>query len=123
MIARAYLIAGSALMGLSIALGAFGAHYVKNNLQQFANAFETGVYYQTIHALALLVLGVLIHQSLLKETKCYLHLFLVSIAIFSGSLYLYTFTGMKTFAYATPVGGVLFMITWLWVTVDLIRQT
>ncbi|EYB68375.1 hypothetical protein DEIPH_ctg025orf0261 [Deinococcus phoenicis] len=93
---------GAVLAALGIALGAFGAHALKNRLDpaMLAN-FETGVRYQMYAALALLVLGT---QPAQRRAPA---LLLAGAVIFSGSLYILALSGQRWLGAVTPIGGVL----------------
>ena len=75
--------------------------------------FEVGVRYQMYHAFALIVAawaqtrwpGALVNTSG--------WLFLVGMALFSGSLYLLSFTGLRWIGAITPLGGVALLAGWL----------
>jgi uncharacterized membrane protein YgdD (TMEM256/DUF423 family) len=103
------------LAGLSVAGGAFAAHALKEKLSERAiEIFETGARYQMYHSLALLVVALLLSraeasQSLLIAAGS---AFIIGIAIFSGSLYALSFSGIKWLGAITPLGGVAFMIGW-----------
>jgi uncharacterized membrane protein YgdD (TMEM256/DUF423 family) len=110
-----FLFLGSALGGLSVALGAFGAHALKDRLTaELMNTFQTGVHYQMIHSLALILTAILADkltaQSALVTWAGWL--FFAGIVFFSGSLYILSTTGVKTFGAITPIGGVAFLIGW-----------
>ena len=102
-----WLRAGSVLMFLAVALGAFAAHGLKARLApEMLTVFETGVRYQVYHALALLGLAAVRGPD--KAGWC----FVGGIALFSGSLYLLALTGEKRLGMITPVGGALFLAGW-----------
>jgi len=117
---RLFILLASLLGGLGVALGAFGAHGLKNLVEpRLLDVFNTAVHYQLIHALALLTLAVWMRH----ETTPH-NLFnraawswLIGIVLFSGSLYAYVLThilfGMRFFAMITPLGGVFFILGWL----------
>ncbi len=104
---------------LSVSLGAFGAHILKNKLSDYyLEIFNTGVQYQFFHSLAILLVSTLIanetfNKSLLNYS-CYS--FLMGMLLFSGSLYLMSFTGIKWLGAITPIGGLAFLTGWLFVT-------
>jgi uncharacterized membrane protein YgdD (TMEM256/DUF423 family) len=112
---RLFLSVASILAGLSVAGGAFAAHALKEKLSERAiEIFETGARYQMYHSLALLVVALLLSraeasQSLLIAAGS---AFIIGIAIFSGSLYALSFSGIKWLGAITPLGGVAFMIGW-----------
>jgi uncharacterized membrane protein YgdD (TMEM256/DUF423 family) len=112
---RLFLSIASILAGLSVAGGAFAAHALKEKLSERAiEIFETGARYQMYHSLALLVVALLLSraeasQSLLIAAGS---AFIIGIAIFSGSLYALSFSGIKWLGAITPLGGVAFIIGW-----------
>lgn len=105
----------AALSGmLAVAFGAFGAHALKNRLDDYAmGVFETAVQYHFYHSLALLAVGVIALQqpqtALLKSSGW---LFLLGIVVFSGSLYLLSLSGLKWLGAITPLGGLAFIAAW-----------
>lgn len=111
---RTFLLLGSIFGFLSVALGAFGAHALKERLTTDALAiFQTGVQYQAMHALALLILGALAFaKPEMGKLKIAGWLFTVGIAIFSGSLYVLAISGVKWLGAITPLGGVCFLAGW-----------
>ena len=112
---RWVLSAGAGFALLAVVLGAFAAHGLKATLdtQQLA-LFETASRYQMYHALALLVVGVMLtnpqfSQSLLKLAAL---AFILGIILFSGSLYLLALIGISWFGAITPLGGIAFLSGW-----------
>lgn len=107
---------------LSVALGAFAAHALRARLDARAlDVFETGVRYQTTHAIALLLVALLlprIHQALGIWAGWS---FLLGIVVFSGSLYLLALTGVSRWGAVTPIGGVAFLVGWLLLLIALFR--
>ncbi|MDM1396331.1 DUF423 domain-containing protein [Myroides odoratimimus] len=110
----------AAIIGaIGIVLGAFGAHGLKKVVTEAQVAtFEIGVRYQMYHALFLLFIGICgIFSDKAKKIVMYLVLF--GILFFCGSIYLLTFKDMITIDLRvigpiTPVGGVLFIVAWLY---------
>jgi len=121
------LITASALGIIAIALGAFGAHALKELIStEMQQTFETGVRYQMYHALFLLFVG---SSSLLKEkTKRVIHYLVVfGVILFSGSIYglaTNNLTGFdfKSIGFVTPLGGLCFIISWAILFIDLIKK-
>ena len=110
---------GSVLMFLGVALGAFGAHALKDALSQEGKAvYQTAVLYHFVHGLALLAVGWL---AVLKPREPLIDragwAFVIGIVLFSGSLYLLAVTGAKTLGMITPLGGLAFLLGWLCVAV------
>ena len=113
--AKFFLSIAAILAGLSVAGGAFASHALKNNLSDRALAiFETGSKYQMYHALALLVVGLLLSRS--EGASTLLNTaglaFLAGVVLFSGSLYALSLSGIKWLGAITPVGGVAFLVGW-----------
>lgn len=105
---------GAGFMFLAVALGAFGAHALKNKLSSdMLVIFETGVRYQVYHALALLFVGWLQHSSPHFRVALAGWAFALGIVIFSGSLYILTLSGVRAWGAVTPIGGVFFLLGWL----------
>ncbi len=103
----ARIAAGFAMLG--VALGAFGAHSLKDILADYPNAMETwktAVLYHLIHATVLYFLAVT--QGSLRAWW----LFAGGIILFSGSLYLLAALQWKWLGPVTPIGGVLFIAGW-----------
>ena len=97
---------------LAVALGAWGGHGLKNILsEKYLQSFLTGVEYQTTHSLALLFTSLLPSGNRLVKLAGWS--FTGGILLFSGSLYLLTLSGIRSFGVITPFGGVLFMCGWL----------
>jgi len=109
----------SAVSGFTaVTIGAFGAHGLKEKLSpEMLEIYKTGVLYQFVHTIVLLVLSL---TNFLK-TKIPSVFFLLGIIFFSFSLYIYSTSGTKFFAMITPVGGVCFLIGWLWIIIAVIR--
>jgi uncharacterized membrane protein YgdD (TMEM256/DUF423 family) len=99
---------------LAMALGAFGAHGLKNVLAQNGTAaiWETAVVYHFIHAVMLFVLA-----SRKPVAAGPWWCFLAGIVIFSGSLYLLAVTDARWLGAITPVGGISFLAGWLWLAI------
>jgi len=102
---------GSILMAISVALGAIGAHLLKSSLSPKAlDTFHTGVQYQTIHSLSLIVLSTLPSNYNVRWTGI---LFSIGIIFFSFGCYIYAVTGIKTFVHIVPFGGISFITGWI----------
>lgn len=112
---KRYTIIGSINAGLSVALGAFGAHVLKDMLTAERLAtFETGVQYHMIHALALILIAILAERlGDKKKVQWAARLIFTGIIIFSGSLYLLCLTGYTVLGAITPIGGVAFIAGWI----------
>jgi uncharacterized membrane protein YgdD (TMEM256/DUF423 family) len=114
-----FIILGAVLAALGVGLGAFAAHGLQRLVEQnrFSakdlETFRTAVQYQMIHALGLVLIGLLGHvrPSALLTAAGWTMFF--GIMVFSGFLYAYVGTGVKLFAMLVPIGGVAFILAWL----------
>ncbi|MBS1951223.1 MAG: DUF423 domain-containing protein [Cytophagales bacterium] len=108
------LLAGALFGTLAVALGAFGAHALKNLLTQNGRTeiYELAVRYHFYHALALLLIGILMRAENYNLSISALLIFF-GVILFSGSLYLYALTGIRFLNFFTPVGGVLMLAGWI----------
>ncbi len=110
-----FMAIASILAGLAVAAGAFGAHALKDKLTERAiEIFDTAARYQMYHALALLLVALLLTR--VETPPPFLNAagfaFIVGIAIFSGSLYALSLSGIKWLGAIAPIGGAAFMIGW-----------
>ncbi|WP_400190275.1 DUF423 domain-containing protein [Hymenobacter sp. B81] len=125
MTARLILLLAAVFGALGVSLGAFGAHALRAHLEAAGrlDTFETAVRYQFYHTLALLAVGVLY---LLRPELPHLGtigwLWTGGILVFSGSLYLLCFTGLRWLGAVTPIGGVLLIIGWVLLAVAVMRM-
>lgn len=102
---------GALFAGLAVALGAFAAHAMRGRYDDAAlQTFETAVRYQLVHALAIVVCGVLLDHG--RRTGTAAFAFAAGIALFSGSLYALVWSGWRWLGAVTPLGGVLFLVGW-----------
>jgi uncharacterized membrane protein YgdD (TMEM256/DUF423 family) len=108
------------LGALSVILGAFGAHALRNLVPPKAlEVFETGVRYQFYHVFALALAGILYHFYPNKLIYWSGNCFIGGIILFSGSLYLLTYasatesTAFRWVGPITPLGGLLFITGWI----------
>lgn len=112
---RGSLLTGALFGLLGVALGAFGAHALKELLSESgrSDTYELAVRYQFYHAFALLAVGILQHYLISKYLKTASIFFIAGTILFSGSLYLLCFSGTTAFAMVTPFGGVLLIFGWV----------
>lgn len=111
---RLFFILGTVLGGLSVAIGAFGAHGLRDRVDASLLAnFETGARYHMYHALALIAVAWAAQRwptSSLPMIAGWL--FVAGIVLFSGSLYAMALTGQRWLGAVTPFGGVAFIAAW-----------
>jgi len=126
---KLFLIIGTLLAGLAVALGAFGAHGLKKLVDPDTVAvYQTGVQYQMYHALGLLAIGILASRTENSLLNYAGFLFIGGIVLFSGSLYL--IASMKAMnkvvstgiGILTPIGGMLFILGWLMLLFALLKK-
>ena len=114
-LARQCLVAGSVLLLLAVALGAFGAHGLEGRVPaQRLVSYRTGVLYHFLHALGLVLVGVIAQVT--RESSALrwsARLMLAGIVVFAGSLYLMTVGAPRWLGAVTPIGGLSFMAAWL----------
>jgi uncharacterized membrane protein YgdD (TMEM256/DUF423 family) len=111
---RWFAVLGAVSGFVGVAAGAFGAHALKARLgPDLLAAFETGVRYQLLHALALLALAWAASRWPGRAVAFSGACFVAGTLLFSGSLYLLALTGIRGFGAVTPFGGVLFLAGWL----------
>ncbi len=111
--ARTWLLSGALLGGLGVALGAFGAHALAPHFDAHArDLWGKAVFYQDIHALAILVCGALLRQRSLPGAGPAAAALTVGVVLFSGSLYLLALTGLRALGWITPFGGVALLTGW-----------
>jgi len=108
-----FLLVAAASGFLSVALGAFGAHALKDKLDAYhLGVFQTGVQYQFLHAIALLAISLWGLRGAPDGLRGVCIAFTAGTLIFSGSLYLLAFTGVKMWGAVTPLGGLSFLVGW-----------
>lgn len=104
-----------ALFGfLSVAIGALGRHALEARLDPHSlDIFDIAARYQTTHALALILVGLLAGTSASKRLSASGWLFAFGIVVFSGSLYALALTSARVLGAITPLGGLSFMAAWI----------
>ncbi|WP_062351405.1 DUF423 domain-containing protein [Bacillus kwashiorkori] len=109
-----FLFLGALNGFLSVAFGAFGAHMLEGRIEaKYLDTWQTGVTYEMLHAVGLLVIGLLMAKfpgnALLTWSGWFM---LIGIILFTGSLFVLSLTGIRVFGAITPIGGVSFLIAW-----------
>lgn len=115
------------LGAIAVALGALGAHFLKNKLStglitpDQLNGFDTAVKYQTYHTLAMLGLFIISKYHTHTYIKWAYNCFMIGIVMFSGSLYflctrnLFGAEWLKVLGPITPIGGLFFVAGWIFI--------
>ena len=115
---------GSVVVGIGVALGAFGAHALKASVSpQVLTTFETGVRYQMYHGIGLLALALAIGRWPGRRLASAAWLLLAGTVVFSGSLYLLVLSGERWLGAITPIGGVALIAGWCLVAWRLLAAT
>lgn len=112
--AKVFLAIGGIAALLAVALGAFGAHALKDRIPaEMLAVWHTAVEYHLFHAIGLLACGLVAAQlpdsALLKWSGW---LMLAGILLFCGSLYALALSGERWLGAATPLGGLAFLAAW-----------
>ena len=125
---KGFLITGSLLAGLAVALGAFGAHGLKKIVAaEMVNTFETGVRYQFYHAFALILVAMLFEKFPGTWMNYAGYSFIVGMLLFSGSLYILTAinasgaVGLKGIGIITPFGGLFLIAGWILMAIAFVK--
>jgi len=116
---------GAVGLALAVMLGAFGAHALKERLDAYSiGIYERAVFYHFVHALGLLIVGVLVKSGALGEpiAKWVGILLCAGIVLFCGSLYVLAVTGVRTWGAVTPFGGLAFIAAWVLLAYGLMRK-
>ena len=122
---RVFITIGALSGFLAVALGAFGAHSLRDRLTpDMLQVFQTGVTYQMYHALALVGVGILLGRFSVDGSPWLTAagwLFVAGSIVFSGSLYALSVTNTTWLGAITPLGGVAFLLGWLALAIGIWR--
>jgi uncharacterized membrane protein YgdD (TMEM256/DUF423 family) len=116
---------GAILLALAVILGAFGAHGLRDHLDAYSmGIWEKAVFYHFVHALGLLMMGVMSSAGAIsrKGANRVSALLFGGILLFSGSLYALALSGQRYLGAVAPFGGIAFIAAWLWLAIELIRR-
>lgn len=120
---RAWIVIGALCAGAGVTLGAFGAHALKDVLEEAGQLenWRTAVRYQMWHALALVAYG--LHRRGATGGKAAAGwCFTVGSTFFSGSIYCLCFGILKpVMGPVTPLGGLLLIVGWVLFAVEAAR--
>ena len=110
---KTFLLCGAVAAFLAVAFGAFGAHALRGRLspEMFA-AFESAVRYQMYHALALVLVALVMGRMGGWLVQAAGWCFVAGIVLFSGSLYALALGGATGLGAVTPIGGLAFLAGW-----------
>ncbi|MGF1458234.1 MAG: DUF423 domain-containing protein [Leptolyngbyaceae cyanobacterium] len=121
---KLFLAIAAVLGGLSVTGGALASHALQGILSERAlETFGTGIRYQLYHALALLIVALLLGMT--EQATAWLTatgwLFVSGTFLFSGSLYVLSLSGIKAFGPVTPIGGVALIVGWFCLLISALR--
>ena len=122
--AKTFLILGAAFAALAVAIGAFGAHGLRERLAPEAIAlYQTGVQYHFWHALGLLAVGLVCRQTAAPGgwLAAAGWLLAAGIVLFSGSLYALALGAPRATGMVTPLGGIAFIGGWVALAMGVVR--
>ncbi len=119
---RRALCGGAVLMAIATIIGALAAHTLRDRLPAVRyEVLQTAVLYQFIHALGLVLLGVLAERRRDRLLRIAADLLLAGVLLFSGSLYLLLGGAPRAIGALTPLGGLCLIAGWLLAAVALWR--
>ena len=114
---------GSFNAALAIGLGAFAAHGLKQHLDARSLAiFNTATDFHFWHALGLILVGLMAKNMPQQNFSIPAWLMIAGILLFCGSLYTLAGTGIAWLGAITPLGGVSFILAWMWLAWRVLRQ-
>ncbi|GHH97977.1 DUF423 domain-containing protein [Neobacillus kokaensis] len=121
---KTFIVIGAINAFLAVALGAFGAHGLKDKLDaHYLEIWKTGVQYQMFHATGILVIALLLGKAASSSLFSWSGwLMLVGIILFSGSLYVLSLTKIGPLGAITPIGGVCFLAAWILMIVGALKN-
>lgn len=122
------LIIGSTLACIAVILGAFGAHALKAILTEAQlDSYQTGVQYQIIHAVVLIIIGIIYQLTKIRNFITAAYIMLAGILMFSFSIYLLSLREiinlpqLSILGPVTPIGGSLIIIAWVLVLINALK--
>jgi uncharacterized membrane protein YgdD (TMEM256/DUF423 family) len=103
-----------ALTGIGVAMGAFGAHALKDlRTPTQLETWKTATFYLLIHSLAGAILSLFARSQKIPAIPNYvMFFFLAGCVLFAGSLYALVLTQISLLGAITPLGGFLFILGW-----------
>ncbi|CAM3000647.1 DUF423 domain-containing protein [Staphylococcus argensis] len=110
---KVFIILGALNALMAVATGAFGAHGLEGKLsEKYMSVWEKATMYQMYHGLGLLAIGIISGTTNINVNWAGWLMF-IGIILFSGSLYILALTQVRVLGAITPIGGVLFIASWL----------
>lgn len=122
------IIIGSILGASAVVLGAFGAHALRSILTEpQLESYQTGVHYQIIHAIVIIIIGIIYHLTKNRSFLTAANLMFAGVMLFSFSIYLLSlreYLGMPQLSFlgpVTPIGGTLMIFAWILVLINALK--
>ncbi|HTM55728.1 MAG TPA: DUF423 domain-containing protein [Pirellulales bacterium] len=122
---RTWIAIGAVLAAAAVGAGAIGTHFLRETLelpQRELETYDVAVRYQMVHAIGLIIVGVLLIGRRSRWLNAAAACFAAGILLFSGGLYAWLFTGMTTFVHVVPVGGMAWIVGWLLLAIGAISR-
>lgn len=114
---------GAFLAAVAVGLGAFGAHGLEGKIPDARfDAFEVGVRYHLVHAIALVLVGILASRWGGRLVMWAGVLLAAGIVLFSGGIYVWSLSGVRAIVHIVPIGGLSFLAGWLVLAVAAMRR-
>ena len=109
---------------LAVGIGAFGAHALKNKLEasNLISTYQTAVQYHFYHTLLLLALGLVMYKIESPMLNYATYATVSGIILFSGSLYALCMTNVRWLGAITPIGGLCFILGWLFLLLAVVKS-
>lgn len=109
---------------LAVGIGAFGAHALKSKLEasNLLSTYQTAVQYHFYHTLLLLALGLVMYKMDSPWFSYSSYVTIAGIFLFSGSLYMLCLTNIKWLGAVTPIGGLCFILGWLFLFIAVVKS-
>lgn len=99
---------------LFVGLSAYASHAPQlNDATYLLSVYQKASLQHVIHTMALLGLAIASIVIVSRWLLISMLFFITGISLFSYTLYLFSFTGVKIAAFLTPIGGVCFIFGWL----------
>ena len=115
-----WILIGSISCATCVLIGAFGAHGLKDILNEYSrDIYEKATLYHFFHSIALIINGLLAKSFINLNFNCSGYLFIIGIVLFSFSLYVLAITNIKILGAITPLGGVCFILGWLYIAIQI----
>ena len=111
---KGYIIIASLFAALAILFGAFGSHALKERLSaQSLEVYDIATRYLMFHALGIFLIALLGFQLPKESLEMPVIMMIGGTSIFSSSLYLIALLDYKKLGMVTPIGGLLLIVSWL----------